>query len=77
MFAPQAPLSEGFDHRMAPPNLTRAAAQERAALLRVAEYTVDLDLTTGDDTIPPTTVVRFASAARTSTSSASAWSRRP
>ena len=32
---------------MAPPNLTRADAQARAALLQVAEYTVALDLTDG------------------------------
>ena len=32
---------------MAPPNLTRADAQARAALLQVADYTVELDLTDG------------------------------
>ena len=32
---------------MAPPNLTRADAQARAALLQVADYTVALDLTDG------------------------------
>ena len=32
---------------MAPPNLTRTDAERRAALLEVADYTVELDLTDG------------------------------
>jgi aminopeptidase N len=40
-------------------NLTRAEAQERAALLDVTSYDVTLDLTTGDKTFRTTTVVRF------------------
>jgi len=45
---------------MAPPNLTRADAQRRAALLTVADYVVDLDLTAGPTTYATTTTVRFA-----------------
>ncbi len=45
---------------MAPPNLTRVDAQARAALLHVADYTVDLDLTTGPETFATTAVVRFS-----------------
>ncbi|MGQ0572572.1 MAG: aminopeptidase N [Pseudonocardia sp.] len=51
---------------MAPPNLTRADAERRAALLDVAEYVVDVDLTDGatgapgDTTFATTTTVRFA-----------------
>ncbi len=45
---------------MAPPNLTRSDAQKRASLLEVADYVVDLDLTTGDTTFATTTVVTFA-----------------
>jgi aminopeptidase N len=45
---------------MAPPNLTRTDAQQRASLLDVAEYVVDLDLTDGDATFATTTVVTFA-----------------
>ena len=49
---------------MAPPNLTRVQAERRAALLEVAEYTVDLDLTDGagapgDTTFATRTTVRF------------------
>jgi aminopeptidase N len=49
---------------MAPPNLTRAAAEERAALLEVADYSIVLDLTDGagapgESTFSTTTTVRF------------------
>ncbi|MGE3285918.1 MAG: aminopeptidase N [Pseudonocardia sp.] len=49
---------------MAPPNLTRTDAERRAALLDVAEYVVDLDLTDGggkpgESTFASTTTVRF------------------
>ncbi|MDN5860943.1 MAG: aminopeptidase N, partial [Pseudonocardia sp.] len=49
---------------MAPPNLTRTAAEARAALLAVRDYTVDLDLTDGDGrpgerTFATGTTVRF------------------
>jgi aminopeptidase N len=49
---------------MAPPNLTRTDAERRAALLSVAEYVVELDLTDGggkpgDATFASTTTVRF------------------
>ncbi len=40
-------------------NLTRAEAQERAALLDVTSYVVDLDLTTGDQTFGSTTTIAF------------------
>ncbi|TDD84998.1 aminopeptidase N [Actinomadura darangshiensis] len=43
-------------------NLTRDEARERARLLTVESYTVDLDLTTGEERFGSTTVVRFASA---------------
>ena len=51
---------------MAPPNLTRDEAQQRAALLDVRSYDVELDLTDGggkpgDATFRSTTTVRFAS----------------
>ncbi|MBB4904593.1 aminopeptidase N [Actinophytocola algeriensis] len=51
---------------MAPPNLTRDEAQQRAALLDVRSYDVELDLTDGggkpgDTTFTSTTTVRFAS----------------
>ena len=51
---------------MAPPNLTRDEAQQRAALLDVRSYDVELDLTDGggkpgDTTFRSTTTVRFAS----------------
>jgi aminopeptidase N len=50
---------------VAPPNLTRDEAQQRAALLDVASYDVELDLTDGggkpgDSTFRSTTTVRFA-----------------
>jgi aminopeptidase N len=41
------------------PSLTRAEAAERAALLSVDAYAIDLDLTTGDAEFAATTVVRF------------------
>ena len=40
-------------------NLTRDEARERADLLEVDTYTVDLDLTTGDKTFRSTTEIRF------------------
>ncbi|MET9434473.1 aminopeptidase N [Streptomyces sp. NPDC006551] len=39
--------------------LTRDEAQTRAQLLDVQHYTVDLDLTTGEETFASTTVIRF------------------
>ncbi len=50
---------------MAPPNLTRTDAERRAALLQVADYRVELDLTDGagepgDATFASTTTVRFS-----------------
>jgi aminopeptidase N len=52
---------------VAPPNLTRDEAQQRAALLEVRSYDVELDLTDGggkpgDATFASTTTVRFTSA---------------
>ncbi|GAA1860703.1 aminopeptidase N [Pseudonocardia ailaonensis] len=52
---------------MAPPNLTRADAERRAALLDVSSYVVDLDLTDGsgapgEKTFASTVTVRFACA---------------
>ncbi|SPT49331.1 aminopeptidase N [Actinomadura madurae] len=43
-------------------NLTRDEARERARLLSVESYTVDLDLTTSAERFGSTTVVRFGSA---------------
>ncbi|MFF2020372.1 aminopeptidase N [Streptomyces sp. NPDC058171] len=43
--------------------LTRDEAHNRAKLLDVQHYTVDLDLTTGDDTFASRTVIRFVSRA--------------
>jgi aminopeptidase N len=40
-------------------NLTRDEAASRAALLDVASYTVDLDLTTSESTFASTTTIRF------------------
>src|SRR4051795_10497718 len=50
---------------MPPPNLTRIDAKWRAALLNVADYAVELDLTDGrggpgEGTYATTTTVRFA-----------------
>lgn len=42
------------------PSLTRQEAQARAALLTVAAYELDLDLTRGGDTFRSTTTIRFA-----------------
>ncbi|WP_017612455.1 aminopeptidase N [Nocardiopsis salina] len=42
-------------------NLKRDEAQERARVLGVDSYTVELDLTTGGETFRSTTVVRFSS----------------
>ncbi|MEU7277792.1 aminopeptidase N [Streptomyces sp. NPDC045431] len=41
------------------PALTRDEAQTRARFLDVQRYTIDLDLTTGDETFDSTTVIRF------------------
>ncbi|MCX5269203.1 aminopeptidase N [Streptomyces sp. NBC_00199] len=40
--------------------LTRDEAQNRAKLLDVLRYTIELDLTTGDETFESSTVIRFA-----------------
>ncbi|MBN6042351.1 aminopeptidase N, partial [Amycolatopsis sp. 195334CR] len=48
---------------MASPNLSRVAAEQRAALLAVESYQIALDLT-GDTTFSSTTTVRFTSARR-------------
>jgi aminopeptidase N len=45
------------------PNLTRAEARERAALIKVTSYQVDLDLTGGDATFGSQSVIRFRCAA--------------
>ncbi|MFI0355095.1 aminopeptidase N [Actinomadura sp. 9N407] len=42
-------------------NLTRDEARERARLLTVDSYTVELDLTTGEERFGSTTVIRFGS----------------
>ena len=57
---------------MAPPNLTREQAAERAALLQVDQYVIDLDLTDGDGapgegTFRSTTTVTFTAEPGTST----------
>ncbi len=41
-------------------NLTRSEARERADLVTVGSYAVDLDLTTGEETFASTTTVRFS-----------------
>ncbi|SEQ41316.1 aminopeptidase N [Streptomyces sp. yr375] len=43
--------------------LTRDAAQSRAKFLDVHSYTIELDLTTGDETFDSVTVIRFAARA--------------
>ncbi|GAA0562174.1 aminopeptidase N [Actinomadura livida] len=43
-------------------NLTRDEARERARLLTVESYTVDLDVTTGEEGFGSTTVIRFGCA---------------
>lgn len=48
-------------------NLTRIEARERAALIRVSDYAIALDLTTGDETFLSTTTVRFTATAGAST----------
>ena len=45
-------------------NLTRDEAAERARLLRVESYQVELDLTGGETTFGSQTTVRFSCAAR-------------
>lgn len=42
-------------------NITREEAADRAAVLSVDSYAIDLDLTTGESTFGSTTVVRFGS----------------
>ncbi|WP_020502596.1 aminopeptidase N [Sciscionella marina] len=54
---------------MAAPNLTRDQAQQRAALLDVESYAIELDLTPDADTFRSRTTVRFSSA----TVGASSW----
>ncbi|THG35041.1 aminopeptidase N [Glaciibacter flavus] len=44
-------------------NLTRVEAERRASLVRVHDYDVELDLTTGPDTFASRTVVRFSASA--------------
>ncbi len=44
------------------PNLTREEARERAALVEVVSYQVDLDLTGGDETFGSQSVIRFGCA---------------
>ena len=48
-------------------NLTRAEAQERAALVEVESYDIRLDLTTGDEVFRSTTTVRFRASEGAST----------
>lgn len=48
-------------------NLTRAEAQERAALVQVESYDIALDLTTGDEVFRSTTRVRFTATEGAST----------
>jgi len=50
-------------------NLTRTETQERAALLHVESYSVELDVTQGTETFAATTTVRFSSR----TAGASTW----
>ena len=50
-------------------NLTREEARERAALVEVDSYEIELDLTAGDKTFASTTTVRFRSAKK----GASTW----
>ncbi|MFM8927719.1 MAG: hypothetical protein ACKOFA_05925, partial [Rhodoluna sp.] len=42
-------------------NLTRAEAQERAELVEVQSYTVELDLLKGEEVFGSTTTVKFTS----------------
>ncbi len=48
-------------------NLTRVEAQERAALVTVESYDIDLDLTTGPEVFRSETTVRFSASAGSST----------
>ncbi|WP_312180401.1 aminopeptidase N [Arthrobacter sp.] len=48
-------------------NLTRAEARERAELIDVESYDINLDLTRGDEVFGSTTVVRFSAEAGAST----------
>jgi aminopeptidase N len=49
------------------PNLTREEARERAALIKVASYQVDLDLTKGDVTFESQSAIKFSCAPGTAT----------
>src|SRR5208283_2110105 len=51
------------DHQVTSDNLTRDEAATRSALITVASYQVDLDLTCGDATFDSVSVVRFGCAA--------------
>src|SRR5271166_1857948 len=51
------------DHQVTSDNLTRDEATTRSALITVASYQVDLDLTCGDATFDSVSVVRFGCAA--------------
>src|SRR5690606_4379749 len=49
----------GWEGSVVAGNLTREEARERARILRVDSYAVELDLTSSDQTFTSTTVVRF------------------
>src|SRR4051794_20550398 len=55
----EGPDTAAATETSAPDNLTRAEAAERARLLRVTSYDVDLDLTTSEQTFRSRTLVRF------------------
>ncbi len=42
-------------------NITRAEAQQRSSVVRVASYAIELDLTTGPETFRSTTTIEFSS----------------
>ncbi|GMA36810.1 hypothetical protein [Demequina litorisediminis] len=48
-------------------NLTRAEAEARAAIVSTETYTVELDLTTSEETFHSTTTARFSATAGEST----------
>ncbi len=48
-------------------NITRAEASERSALVKVDSYTIDVDLSTRNDTFPSMTTVKFSATAGGST----------
>src|SRR5688572_14839437 len=63
--APDGSRSKRSGNHMTPPNLTHIDARRRAALLTVADYAVEIDLTDGsgapgEATYATTTTVRFA-----------------